>query len=47
MQGFRNKSSPVSIPGEFNVFFDFPLILVALNTRKTEHWQGKGGGGGG
>ena len=26
-----------SILGDFNVCFDFPLIRVALNTRKTEH----------
>ena len=32
---------------DFNVCFDFPLIRVAiaLNTRKTEHWQWQGGGG--
>ena len=26
-----------SILGDLNVCFDFPLIRVALNTRKTEH----------
>ena len=32
---------------DFNVCFDFPLICVAiaLNTRKTEHWQRQGGKG--
>ena len=30
---------PGSILGDFNVCFDFPLIrvVIALNTRKTEH----------
>ena len=33
------REVPGSIFGDFNVCFDFPLILVAiaLNTRKTEH----------
>ena len=33
-----------SIVSDFNVSFDFPLIRVAiaLNTRKTEHWQRQG-----
>ena len=36
---------PGSIFSDFNVCFDFPLIRVAiaLNTRKTEHWQWQGG----
>ena len=36
---------PGSILGDSNVCFDFLLICVALalNTRKTEHWQRKGG----
>ena len=35
------------IVSDFNVCFDFPLIRVAiaLNTRKTEHWQRQGGKG--
>ena len=34
-----------SILGDSKVYFDFLLIHVALalNTRKTEHWQRKGG----
>ena len=28
---------PGSILGDFNVCFDFPLIRVAIATRKTEH----------
>ena len=31
------REVPGSIFSDFNVCFDFPLI--ALNTRKTEHWQ--------
>ena len=36
-----------SIFSDLNVSFDFPLIRVAiaLNTRKTEHWQRQGGKG--
>ena len=36
-----------SIFSDFNVCFDFSLIRVtiALNTRKTEHWQRQGGKG--
>ena len=38
---------PGSILGNFNVYFPFRLIRVAiaLNTRKTEHWQSEGGKG--
>ena len=34
-----------SITSDLNVFFNFPLIRVAiaLNTRKTEYWQRQGG----
>ena len=41
------REVPGSILGDFNVCFDFPLIRVAiaLNTRKTEHWQREGGKG--
>ena len=41
------REVPGSIFSDFNVCFDFPLIRVAiaLNTRKTEHWQGRGGRG--
>ena len=37
------REVPGSILDDFNVCFDFPLILVAiaLNTRKTEH-KGRG-----
>ena len=36
---------PGSILGDSNVYFDILLICVALalNTRKTEQWQRKGG----
>ena len=39
------REVPGSIFSDFNVCFDFPLIRVAiaLNTRKTEHWQWQGG----
>ena len=38
---------PGSILGDFDVCFDFLLIraAIALNTRKTQHWRGKGGEG--
>ena len=41
------REVPGSILGDLNVCFDFPLIRVAiaLNTRKTEHWQREGGKG--
>ena len=37
-----------SIFSDFNVCFEFSLLRVAmaLNPRKTEHWQREGGGGG-
>ena len=39
------REVPCSIFSDFNVCFDFPLVRVAiaLNTRKTEHWQWQGG----
>ena len=39
------REVPGSIFSDFNVCFDFPLVRVAiaLNTRKTEHWQWQGG----
>ena len=39
------REVPGSIFSDFNICFDFPLIRVAiaLNTRKTEHWQWQGG----
>ena len=41
------REVPGSILSDLNVCFDFPLIRVAiaLNTRKTEHWQREGGKG--
>ena len=41
------REVPGSIFSDFNVCFNFPLIRVAiaLNTRKTEHWQWQGGRG--
>ena len=37
--GLSEREVPGSILGDFNVYFDFPLIgvAIALNIRKTEH----------
>ena len=39
------REVPGSILSDFNLWFDFPLVrlAIALNTRKTEHWQWQGG----
>ena len=44
VRSFRSKVSS-SMLGDFNVFFDFPLIhvAIALNTRIMEHLQREGG----
>ena len=41
------REVPGSVFSDFNVCFDFPLIrvVIALNTCKTEHWQGRRGRG--